>query len=380
MNEILVRARICAAFMSIPLLASACSGTSSSYAPTPVTPMQSLPLTDAARPNAAVSVLKQLKKQIVIGSTIDPKFGQLNPYGLAVAPSTAGSFTKGDLAVCNFNAKSNVQGTGFTIVALHPAPGSKPLLVSSDKTLLGCNALALSPGNFIWAAAFAANDNPVLDSSGKLVQNISGKPLARPFGQIYAPAKSTATGAAFYESNAGNGTIVRFNLSSNTADVIAKGFAVNHGKPGSILGPSGLAYDLKTDTLYVVDGANNTLVGFSNVSTIPNGGITVGKGAKTFSGPSAKLARLVFSGTPLNASISSALLFNGNLVIGNTGDPNGKNLMIEISSTGKLLDVLNVDKGASGSIFGMVATGTSLANTKLYFNDDNNNNLQVLQK
>ena len=56
----------------------------------------------------------------MIGSTVDPKFHQLNPYGLTVAPTTDGDFTAGDLVVCNFNAKSNVQGTGFTIVALHP--------------------------------------------------------------------------------------------------------------------------------------------------------------------------------------------------------------------------------------------------------------------
>jgi hypothetical protein len=66
-------------------------------------------------------------------------------------------------------------------------------------------------------------------------------------------------------------------------------------------------------------------------------------------------------------------------VIGNTGDPNGKNLMVEISRSGRMLDVENVDKGPAGSIFGMVATGTSAADTKLYFNDDNDNNLQVLQ-
>jgi hypothetical protein len=380
MQKFSLRARAAAVALSVPLIVSACAG--GHYAPpAPTSDMVQAGGADGLQPDAGASILKQLKKQVVVGSTIDPKFKQLNPYGLAVAPSTAGAFTAGDLVVCNFNARNNVQGTGYTIVGLHPAPGSKPLLVAADKkTLLGCNALALSPGNFIWAAAFASNSNPILDSNGKLVQNITGKPLDRPFGQIYAPAKTAKTGAAFYESNAGNGTIVRFNLSNSTADVIAKGFKVNHGQPGSILGPSGLAYDLKRDTLYVVDGANNTLVAFSKVSTIAAGGIVVGSGAKTFSGPSASLARLVYSGAPLNASISSALLFNGNLVIGNTGDPSGKNLMVEISSAGKLLDVLNVDKGASGSIFGMVATGTSAASTKLYFNDDNNNNLQVLQK
>src|SRR6516164_228346 len=96
-----------------------------------------------AQPDKYYSILKQLKREVVIGSTIDPKLHQLNPYGLTVAPITAGAFTKGDLVVCNFNDKANVQGTGYTIVALHPAPGSKPRLVSDDKTLVGCNALAL---------------------------------------------------------------------------------------------------------------------------------------------------------------------------------------------------------------------------------------------
>ncbi|HXO17410.1 MAG TPA: hypothetical protein VN909_04505 [Candidatus Dormibacteraeota bacterium] len=330
-------------------------------------------------PDKESSILKMLKKQVVIGSTVDPKFGQLNPYGLTVAPSTTGDFQKGDLVVCNFNAKGNVQGTGNTIVALHPKPGSMPLLVSHNKTLLGCDALALGPADDIWAAAFAANDNPVLSASGKLEVNIKGKPFDRPFGQIFA--QPTSGSPAFYESNAGNGTVVRINLGSTfTYDVIAKGFAVNHGKPGGILGPSGLTYDPSGDQLYIVDGTNNTVVAFSNVSTIPAGGITVGKDGKTFSGPSASDARLVFAGKPLNGPISSALLANGNVVVGNTGNPSGQNLMVELSPSGHVMDVRNVDKGASGSLFGIVATGTTAQDSKIYFNDDNDNNLQVLER
>jgi hypothetical protein len=330
-------------------------------------------------PDKEVSVLKSLTKEVVIGSTVDPKFGQLNPYGLTVAPATTGDFTSGDLVVCNFNDKANVQGTGFTIVALHPAPGSKPTLVSHSKTLLGCDALALGPADDIWAAAFAANDNPVISASGMLEDNIKGKPFDHPFGQIFA--QPTTGSPAFYESNAGDGTVVRINLGSKfTYDVIAKGFAVNHGKPGSIFGPSGLAYDASGDTLYIVDGTNNTVVAFSKVSSIPSGGITVEKGGMTFKGPAAGDARLVFAGKPLNGPISSALLPNGNLVVGNTSNPNGKNIMVELSPSGKLLDTRNVDKGAAGSIFGMVATGTNDANTKLYFNDDNHNDLRVLER
>ncbi|MFY9719407.1 MAG: hypothetical protein WAK16_07160 [Candidatus Cybelea sp.] len=328
----------------------------------------------------STSILKLDKKQVVIGSTVDPKFHQLNPYGLTVAPATAGDFTAGDLVVCNFNAKNNVQGTGFTIVALHPKPGSKPLLVSSDrKVLTGCAALALSTGDDIWATAFSSNDNPVISASGKLEANIDGKPFDHPWGQAFAQPSSGSP--AFYESNAGNGEIIRINLGSKfTYDVIAKGFAVNGGKPGGILGPSGLTYDPKGDVLYIVDGTNNTVVSFSNVSAIPAGGIKVGKNGKTFTGPNASDAKLVSAGSPLNGPISAALLPNHNLIVGNTGNASGQNIMVEMTPSGTILDTRNVDKGASGALFGIVATGTGDSNTKIYFNDDNDNNLQVLEK
>lgn len=327
---------------------------------------------------SASSILATLKRQVVIGSTIDSKHEQLNPYGLTVAPSTNGAFTAGDLVVCNFNDKTNRQGTGYTIVALHPHPGAKPRPVSDARRLEGCDALALAPDDTIWAAAFKANDNPVISASGSVLTNIRGRPFYHPFGQIFAQPTSGAP--AFYESNAKTGTVVRINLGSPfTFDVIARGFAVNHGRPGSILGPSGLAYNPSGDILYVVDGTNNTVVSLSNVSTIPNNGVMVSKNGRSFSGKAASDAQLVYAGRPLNAPISSALLFNGNLVVGNTGNPNGQNIMVELSPSGGVLDVRNVDRGASGALFGMVATGTSAADTKLYFNDDNDNDLQVLE-
>jgi len=364
------------------LLVTACAQQSAGVVPagsnaSPLVAAQTM--RDFAAPAKEFSILKMLKKQVVIGSTIDPKLHQLNPYGLTIAPETAGAFQAGDLVVCNFNAKSNVQGTGYTIVALHPTPGSTPTLVSDSKILRGCDALALGPTDDIWAADFSADDNPVLSPAGSVEVDIKGKPFDRPWGQVYAqPASGTP---AFYESNAGNGTIVRINLGNSfTYDVIAKGFAVNHGKPGGIFGPSGLTYDPSVDTLYIVDGTNDTVVAFKDVSTIPAGGIVVGKDGTSFSGPSAGDARAVFSGKPLDGPISAALLANGNVVVGNTGNPSGQNIMVELSPSGKVMDVRNVDKGASGALFGIVATGTTAADSKVYFNDDNDNNLQVLER
>jgi hypothetical protein len=384
MFEVRHEALLSAAALALTLLGSACSP--SGYAMSPLglkaanAPDQ--PLADVIAPDdltPGVSVLKKLTKQVVIGSVVDPANGAQNPYGLTVAPVTSGDFKAGDLVVCNFNAKSNVQGTGKSIVALHPVPGSKPVHVSSIKPLLGCDSLALASDDTIWAASMVADDNPVVSTAGKLIANISGKPFDQPWGQVFAQPSSGAP--AFYETNAGNGSVVRINLGSKfTYDVIARDFPVNHGKPGTALAPSGLAYDASIDTLYFADGQNNTVVAFKDVSKIPAHGIRAVDDGMKFTGPAASDARIVFAGSPLNGPISLALLPNGNLVAGNTLDPNGKNLLVELSSSGALLDVRNVDTGAAGALFGIVATGKTGFDTKLYFNDDNDNNVQVLER
>jgi hypothetical protein len=372
-----VRAQLQSAFvLTATVILAACKA--SGYTPSPAEQSASsrIPMTLGA--TAGTSILKQLTKKVLIGSTVDPVNGAQNPYGLTIAPITSGAFTKGDLVICDFNAKSNVQGTGRSIVALHPTPGSQPAHVTAIKEITGCDALALDVDDTIWASDMVANDNPVLDPSGKLVQNISGKPFSQPWGQVLARPKSTSF---FYESNAGTGSLVRIKVGSQfTWETIASGFPVNHGKPGTALAPAGLSYDTKIDTLYFSDGMNNTLVAFKNVSKIPKNGIQASDNGMKFKGAAANDARIVFSGSPLNGPISTALLPNGNLVVGNTLDASGRNLLIEIAANGKLLDVRNVDKGAAGALFGLAATGSTAANTKVYFNDDNDNNVYVLER
>ncbi len=145
--------------------------------------------------------------------------------------------------------------------------------------------------------------------------------------------------------------------------------------PGAILAPSGLTYDPATDTLYVVDGAANQVVALANVATIGADGLRVS--GSSFSGPSAASARVVAAGAPLNGPISAALLPTGNLIVGNTLDPNGTNLLVEISSAAGIIATKNVDTGAAGALFGIAAGGT-VASPKIYFNDDNDNTVKTL--
>ncbi|HEU5215659.1 MAG TPA: hypothetical protein VFU30_08975, partial [Gaiellaceae bacterium] len=52
-----------------------------------------------------------------VGSTV-PANGDVNPYGVAVAPVSKGRLVRGDVLVSNFNNSANLQGTGTTIVEI----------------------------------------------------------------------------------------------------------------------------------------------------------------------------------------------------------------------------------------------------------------------
>jgi hypothetical protein len=352
----------------LALIASAGAGPASA-APRAV--MQAAPTAPVAPANAPYLRI------VTIGSTVDPLNGDVNPYGLAIAPVTAGAVTAGDLIVGNFNDSFNIQGLGTSIVALHPVPGSSPRHLIADQRLTGIAAIALGPTGNMWVAAYTANDNPILSPNGNSVlTTLKQFAWQLPFGQAFSPTAGPFGKAAFYVSTAADGSIVRINIKPSrpfTFDVIATGFSVNHGVPGSILAPSGLSYDAAIDTLYIVDGSDNALFALKNVSLIPAGGVIVGPHG--FSGPAAHSARLVFAGSPLNAPISSALLFNGSIVVSNTGD----NRLISITRGGRISGIINLDKGPPGALFGLAATGTSEATAKVYFNDDNDNTVKVLE-
>ena len=328
--------------------------------------------TTAALPaTAGRSVIGSLKTIATIGSTIDPLNGDRNPYGLAVSPASGGIINAGDLIVCNFNDALNIQGLGTTIDVLSPVVGAKPRRLIADPRLTGCAALALGKAA-PWAAALDANDNPIVTPAGVLADPVNTFAWTGPWGQAFVAGPKSP--AAFYETNANDGSIVRINLGATfTFDKIVAGLPVNHGVPGSILAPSGLTYDAARDVLYVVDGAVNAVAAIGNPATIPNGGIRIGRDGRPF-GPFAARIRVLHAGGPLNAPISAALLYNGDLVVTNSGN----NEVLELTPDGRIIGSRVLDSGPAGALFGIAVSGTSAATTRVYFNDDNDNTVKVL--
>ncbi len=329
------------------------------------------------------SVLNQLVTVQTVGSTVDPVNGDNNPYGLAIEPVTAGTETMGNLMVCNFNDSMGNAGNGTTMVQLSPMPGSKPTRFAQDPSLKGCDAIAINTkAGFPWVAAYTAMDNPIVSTSGSVVNTLAtAYTWMHPWGQVYAVPAATLTMAVptFYVTDAGDGSVVAIRITSSgfMFQKIAKGFPTNLTSAYGILAPAGLTYDQPSDTLYVVSSDTNSIVALTNASTLTDGGITVGGTASTglsFTGPMASHAKVIYNGSPLNYPVSMAELYNGDLIVGNTGDNN----MIEITPTGLVVATKLVDSGSAGAIFGIATAGTSVDTQVIFFNDDNTNSVVAI--
>src|SRR5450631_1060185 len=334
------------------------------------------------------AILPTLATMTNIGSTLDPTEHGGNPYGLTVGSATAGLITKGDLIACNFNdGSTNTQGLGTTVIGLHATAGATPYRIAQSAQLLGCSSLTSLPDGSIVATAGQANATVLIAPSGAVTKPFSADVFAEPWSAIYA---THASNSFVYISNVMTGAIDRIALTGDAQTSfteIASGFSSNLGAPGSIAAPAGLTYDATNDTLYVVDTNANRVVALLKVSAIGTDGVIVS--GTSFSGASAASAMVIASGAPLNGPISGALLVNGDLVVGNTLDPNGTNLLIEISPTAGVVATKNVDTGAGGAIFGIVTVPTTVTtmgnygttNTQtnlIYFNDDNTNTVMLL--
>lgn len=351
--------------------------------------------------NPSVLSMLSVTKIATIGSTLDPIEHGGNPYGLVIATATAGLITEGDLIVCNFNdGATNTQGLGTTIIGLHPTAGSMPYHIAQSALLKGCDALAAFPDGSVSAAAFSADDNPLIGPDGTVSTPFSNGAggFGQPWGQAYAAATPERS-AALYVSSL-SGTIIRIGLNGDaqsSAIEIVKGFCAS-GTPGSVFAPSGLTYDPSVDTLYIVDTSSYSVIALANVSSIGADGVIVngqcGSVAMpptplpTFSGLSAASARVIAHGGGFVAPISAALLSDGDLVVANgdinIADGQTPNLLFEVSPVlpgGFVGQPVQLDaSGTPGALFGIVATVDAEGNQVIYFNDDNTNSVMMLTK
>ena len=132
-----------------------------------------------------------------VASTV-PANGDVNPYGVATVPFSTGALVRGDTLVSNFNAISNLQGTGTTIVEVAPT-GQVSLFAEIDPNLPGC------PGGVgLTTALGVLNDGYVV--VGSLPVTMAGAAPPRPGASSCSTARACRSRRGPGTASTGPGT------------------------------------------------------------------------------------------------------------------------------------------------------------------------------
>jgi len=356
------------------------------------------------------AVLPTLTTNSIIASTV-PGNGDVNPYGIVQIKRSTGRLVAGNLLISNFNAASNFQGTGTTIVQVAP-DGTVTLFAGIDAGNLpgACpggvgltTALAVLQSGWVIVGSLPTTDGTaataqagcliVLDNMGNAVETFSG-------GLINGPWDMTALDgnrqAVLFVTNVLNGTVaangavvnrgtvLRLNLrvSATTMPklesitVIGSGFAEHSDPAALVVGPTGVG--LRSDcgsaddcaeqgedeggsTLYVADTVNNRVAAIDN---------PIGRSH------SAGMGHTLSAGGTLNAPLGLIVTPGGEILTVNGGD----GLITEISPGGKQVAHAQLESGGApavaGTLFGLVFDPTH----GLYYVDDGANMLNLLHR
>jgi hypothetical protein len=314
----------------------------------------------------------------------------VNPYGLSLVTQSTGSLVAGDYLVSNFNAKSNNQGTGTTIVQISPAGKLSVFAQLSAASLPGScpggvgltTALGILPGGYVVVGSLPTTNGQsatakdgcliVVNSDGKAVETIAGSKIAGPWDMATVTHGSTST---LFVSNALNGgakagvhvidnsTVVRIRLRTDGAmpkvlsqQVIANQIPWRDDKAALVIGPTGAAL-ASNGTLYVADTLESRIIAIPDAMTrstaLADKGITVS------------------SGGHLNQPLGLELAPNGDIITTNAGNGN----IVETTPGGQQVATIAGDaKSGAGSLFGLLI----MPGKGLVYVDDGLNTLRLL--
>jgi hypothetical protein len=337
---------------------------------------------------------------IVISSTI-PGNGDLNPYGVAFVPQgfpEGAAIAAGDILVSNFNNSTpptGTQGTGTTIIKLTPNGAVAP--PGQATTFFQGTSLGLTTALGVLRRGFVIVGNVptvggVIQPGSLLFLDKNGNQLANsPYANslVGDPWDMTIVDyldhATVFVSNVNNSTIsnsngfvTRLTLQITptgvnvigTPLVIATGYTVQPNDSALVLGPTGLAFDPKTDTLYVASTADNAIFAVPNASSRtspPPGGTGI----------------IIAQGGQLRGPLALATVPNGDLITSNgdavNTDQTHPSEIVELTKNGKFVNQFNVD-AATGGAFGIGVGLVDGDTARLAVVDDNANDLIVLDQ
>lgn len=311
-----------------------------------------------------------------------PSNGDVNPYGVAFAPKNlpAGPGLQAeDILVSNFNNSQNLQGTGTTIVRVDKAGNITTFYTSST---LSAAIGVLSDGIVLIGNPPTADGTSATAQPGRLAVLNRAAQFLGTIGTlstvdgpcdmaIYDTGNGVSGTAHVFLSNVLSGVVSRFDITytattiNATALVLANDFS-HRGDPAALeLGPSGLAYNPQSDTLYVASSSDNAIY---EIRTAAASSSTV------------SAALLVQDLVHLHGPLDLAILPNRHLVVANSDgsnvDPNQPSELVEYTATGQFVNQMPVDPN-NGGAFGLAVNNLGWGTIRLGAVDDNANILRI---
>ena len=332
---------------------------------------------------SVVKTLPSAAKQTV---TTVPSNGNLNPHGVAFVPQgfpSTGMLAAGDVLVSNFDDSGKTLGTGTTILDIKPT-GQETVFFQGSSGLGFTTALAVLRSGYVIVGNVPTNASGVaqqgsvliLNSSGQLVTTLTdASDLNGPWDMA---VNDQGSSAQVFVSNVLSGTVTRIDLSipaSGTPTVasktqIASGYAIGTNSTALVLGPSGLAYDVATDTLFVASTDNNAIFAIANASKILS---------------DTGVGRLIYNNaSELHAPLGLALAPNGDLIVSNDDSINAtasqSNEIIELAPNGVMEDKFvaqyQLDSGSAGAANGIAISSVNGV-VRFAAVDDNTNTVTI---
>jgi sugar lactone lactonase YvrE len=303
-------------------------------------------------------ILNQLATSAVVTASTVPANGDVNPYGVAFVPegfARGGLLNPGDVLVSNFNNSSNLQGTGTTIVRVTPDGQTSTFFQGSTGMGL-TTALGVLKNGYVIVGNLPTIDGTgataqqgsllILDKNGNVVETLTDSQLLN--GPWDLAVDDDGDHAEIFVANALSGTVTRINLQVPTdgsapkvlsETQIASGYTHRTDPAALLLGPTGLAFDEKTDTLFVASTADNA------VYAIPRA---------EWRHSDAGTGRLIYSDpVHLHGPLGLVLAPNGDLIASNgdavNADPAHSSELVEFTRHGKFVAEFQVDASAGGA-------------------------------
>lgn len=298
-----------------------------------------------------------------INSSTIPANGDVNPYGVAFVPvgfAPGGTISAGDVLVSNFNNSDNLQGTGTTIILLHPAgplapPGSATTFFTSALPGLS-TALGVLRAGFVivgnvpttdgTSATVSAGALQLIDRHGKRLATWSDPKLLD--GPWDLTVNDHGSWARVFVANVLNGTVTRLTLAISAQKItvesrvsIGVGYTHMPNAAALLLGPTGVAYDEHSDTLFVASTADNEIFAIDHAGSRDS---------------PATRGREVFAGPQLRGPLALRFAPNGHLLAANGDAVNADVLhpseIVEFTTSGEFVREYNVD-ASQGGAFGL---------------------------